>query len=51
MGGEAAGDAAGGASDGLADLPLAAFGNHEEDEEDYWSSVSFMCKHAREEYE
>jgi hypothetical protein len=42
MRGEAAGDAAGGSSDGLADLPLAAFGNYEEDEEDYWSTVSFI---------
>jgi hypothetical protein len=42
MRGEAAGYATGGASDGLADLPLAAFGNDEEDEEDYWSTVSFV---------
>jgi hypothetical protein len=40
MRGEAAGDAAGGAGNGLADFPLAAFGDDEEDEEDYWSTVS-----------
>jgi hypothetical protein len=42
MRGEAASDAARGASDGLADFPLTAFGNDEEDEKDYWSTVSFL---------